>query len=418
MRTAPPSVAGFTLAELLVVVAVLSATALAAFGLVSEDRAQVRIDDTRNRLAVLRRAVIGPEAPVYGGEMRLAGYVADNGRLPRNLGELLGAAEEDYLLRKGVTPKLAAKVDAKCFQQMDGGDDDEDKDKAVELGNAARVLKGHRGNYLASAARGGEFRDGWGNVGSVEAEGSSEDSGEKNSEADNFGWHWDETADGLTITSFGADNMLDGAPPPDLEAEVDQTMRIDDADWRVPLDGWMVTIRNANAAVSETVGSGTGESDADEADSGESGPGGAGTGSASAGSAFTGDIDPGKFDSSISSFNKLGLVLLVFENAGASGRWRQYRSGPPDCGGNNDPDAVLKPGEFCVFRFVADDDGKIQCGGAGNSTDAKVPLGRHVLLLAIDNTDSMTLPEEKYRFVTQVDFFPGALQPNLVWEVR
>ncbi|MDR1461732.1 MAG: type II secretion system GspH family protein [Azoarcus sp.] len=364
------SSAGFTLAELLVVVAILSATALAAFGLVNEDRTQVRIDDTRNRLAILRRAIIGPESPAYGGEMRLAGYVADNGRLPQTLGALLNIVDENVTRpRAGVTPKLATTVDpATCIQT--GG---------VDLDDAARVIKGHRGNYLASvAARGGEFRDGWGNVSPVD-------------DSDNFGWEWKWTGvgfDELTITSLGADNISDGEPPPDLEAEVDQSMLIGDLDWRVPIDGWTVTLRNANAL-------------------------------ASAGNPDEGDIDVGDSGLGITGFSKLGLVLLVFENDGGSdgnGRWRQYRSNQTSCTASDD--SVLKPRDSCKFSFVPDGDGKIACGTG--SIDAKVPIGRHVLLLTVKNgAESIGLPPAgKYRIVTQVDFFPGALPPNLVWEVR
>ena len=72
MAIAPPRPAnpdsrparGFTLIELLVVVAVLSSVALLAFGVATEDRAQLRYNDTRTRLGQLERAILGRLGPV------------------------------------------------------------------------------------------------------------------------------------------------------------------------------------------------------------------------------------------------------------------------------------------------------------------------------------------------------------------
>lgn len=341
--------AGFTLVELLVVVAILSAVALASFGLMTENRAQVRIDDTRNRLAILRRAIIGPESPVYGGEMRLAGYVADNGRLPGTLAELL-FPPTDHMPQGGVEARFLG-AGADCTVSLASG---------ASVGHvAARVLKGHRGNYLAGVAHNNEFRDGWGNV---EAAGGGS--------AENFGWGWDTVDNALTITSYGADNAPDTAltPPgtPTEEAEADQTMSIAGADWRVPLDGWRVTLKNAGAAGSGNLGS----------------------------SDFSGTPGGGDLD-------KLGLVLLVFENE-TGGRWRQYRSDQNNC-----PDE-LEPEGSCVLGFTSA--ALTSCGDA-------VPLGRHVLALTRDNGAELA-DGALGRIAAQVDFFPGAHPPNLVWALH
>lgn len=341
---------GFTLAELLVVVAVLSATALAAFGLVSEDRAQARIDDTRNRLTILRRAILGPEAPVYGGEMRLAGYVADNGRLPENLGELLSGAGHSLLA--GLKPREpGSAIDGECLQ-ADAGDD-------LDGGS---VLKGHRGNYLAGVAHKGAFRDGWGNVAVADAPDA------------NFGWLLSPVAvgKGIEIRSLGADNTQDEAASPNSAPEADQTTQIDEADWLVPLGGWTVTLKNVG---DEAVNA------ADEYGS--------------------------------SHFGQLGFVLLVFENVGENGRWREYRSNWNSCDSSGTGTSDLVPGDTCAFMFVEDADKKIACGSG--RIDAKVPLGRHVLALTVNNS----LPSESARhIVTLVDFFPGAHPSNLTLAVR
>ncbi|MDR0672119.1 MAG: type II secretion system GspH family protein [Zoogloeaceae bacterium] len=345
---------GFTLAELLVVVAVLSATALAAFGLVSEDRAQARIDDTRNRLTILRRAILGPEAPVYGGEMRLAGYVADNGRLPGNLGELLSGAGHSLLA--GLKPRAPGSIDEECLQTGVGDDLD-----------GGSVLKGHRGNYLAGVAHKGAFRDGWGNVNVAVPDPDAPDA--------NFGWLLSsvDVGKGIEIRSLGADNALDDDFPPNSAPEADQITQIDEADWLVPLGGWTVTLKNVGDEAVNAL---------DEYGAGH--------------------------------FGHLGFVLLVFENVGVSGRWREYRSNWNSCGsssGTEVPDLV--PGGTCTFMFVENADKKIACGSA--HIDAKVPLGRHVLTLTVDNG----LPSGPARhIVTLVDFFPGAHPPNLTLAVR
>jgi prepilin-type N-terminal cleavage/methylation domain-containing protein len=330
---------GFTLLELLVVVAILSAVAVASFGLVGEDRAQVRIEDTRNRLGLLRRAVLGVESPAYGGEMRFSGFVADNGRLPVNLRELI---DDGVLAARGaVQPDFYDSIDSECVQTTTG--------TKTTLGEAARLLKGHRGSYLSSVAHNGEFRDGWGNVGTTSAE-----------EAINFGWDVGQIMNGsvlvpdsLSITSLGADNAPGNTGG--IEAETDQSMSIAPADWKIPLDGWKVTLKNM------------------------------GSGSIA--------IDPD---------GHLGVTLMVFENTGTPGSWRQYRSQDSSC---DDSKTSLDAGESCEFSFT----------NATGCTDvaASVPLGRHVLVLTAKHELS-----SGRRIVTQVDFFPGTLPPNLVWEIR
>ncbi|GHT90541.1 hypothetical protein FACS1894101_3120 [Betaproteobacteria bacterium] len=251
---------GFTLIELLIVVAILSATALAAAGLLAEDRTQIRMDDTRVRLGILRHALLGFDRPVYGGEVRLSGYVADNGVLPERLADLL-LMPADFAERAGVKPVYANSLDSEC-RATSGG--------TAITDDAARLMKGHRGNYLNGKAHNGVFRDGWGNVA-------------RHDDADHFGWQVAESAEKtLEITSLGADNLRDADAPAGerTEAELDQRSVIAANDWLIDLEGWRVTLKNVGAAD------------------------------------ITGDF---------------ALALLVFENGNAGGRWTQFMTTGSDC---------------------------------------------------------------------------------------
>lgn len=211
---------GFTLIELLVVVALLSSVSLLAFGIFAEDRTQIRYDDTRARLQVLRRAVLGLNGPP-GGETP-GGFVADNGALPTDLATLLQAGS---LATRGVkSPVFDPKPDdTNCANDGTG--------ETTIADAAAQLIKGHAGDYLGGLAFNGRYRDGWGNV-------SASD------DALNFGWQtaYDSAARALSITSLGLDNAAGGS-----DYAVDVGLGIAANDWLIPLGGWTVQLKNARA---------------------------------------------------------------------------------------------------------------------------------------------------------------------------
>ncbi|RMG16941.1 MAG: hypothetical protein D6731_04920 [Planctomycetota bacterium] len=77
----------FTLVELLIVVFLLAAVAATAVSVLDGADEQLRYDDTRARLSALRVAILGDERPE--GRARASGFVADVGRLPATIDELL-----------------------------------------------------------------------------------------------------------------------------------------------------------------------------------------------------------------------------------------------------------------------------------------------------------------------------------------
>lgn len=211
---------GFTLIELLVVVAVLSAVSLLAFNLSAEDRAQLRYDDTRLRLAQLRTAMLGSSTASGGA----GGFVADNGDLPADLATLLSRGS---LAARGVVQP--------AFDPVPGNNCASNGGEVVSTPFVSsadlRLIKGHRGDYLGGLAINGRFRDGWGNVASID-------------DAANFGWVVGNTSGTLGVVSLGADNTPGGS---DFFA-ADLPLTVAPGDYEVPLQGWSVTVANLSGA--------------------------------------------------------------------------------------------------------------------------------------------------------------------------
>lgn len=210
--------AGFTLVELLVVVAVLSAVSLLAFGVVADDRLQLRHDDTRARLQAVYRALLG--GTNMADNTGAHGFVADNGALPNDMATVLQRGTLDgYGVKSPVFDPQPN--DSTCAN--DGSAND------ILLGSAsAQLLKGHRGNYLGALPINGTLRDGWGNV-------SPSDDGL------NFGWQFNaDTANGsLALASLGQDNASGGS-----DYAVDSGWSMASTDWRTPIAGWTVQVKN------------------------------------------------------------------------------------------------------------------------------------------------------------------------------
>lgn len=79
----------FTLVELLLVVTILAALAATAASLGTEVDQQVRYEDTKARRELIRAAIVGDPSRTANGRTVVAGFVADMGRLPENVRELI-----------------------------------------------------------------------------------------------------------------------------------------------------------------------------------------------------------------------------------------------------------------------------------------------------------------------------------------
>jgi prepilin-type N-terminal cleavage/methylation domain-containing protein len=194
--------AGYTLLEMLLVIGILSMT---AFGMATLTEGvldgpsldQARFEETRRRLETLRKAVIGDHDTLVNGSPLVGGFVADMGRLPINLAELVRHPRD-------------CNGDGIDDEDADGDGKGDACERKHDENSGLTV--GWNGPYLhapAEAGGGRAFRDGWGNRGAT----SDED-------ADNYGWlvtltdidippdDWDDT---LAVQSLGSDLKLDPA---------------------------------------------------------------------------------------------------------------------------------------------------------------------------------------------------------------
>ena len=81
--------AGFTMLELLVVIALLGVLTLAGTTLLIDDGDWKRQDETEARWDAIRKAIIGEPNLNLNGSPYVAGFVADMGRLPQSISELI-----------------------------------------------------------------------------------------------------------------------------------------------------------------------------------------------------------------------------------------------------------------------------------------------------------------------------------------
>ncbi len=164
---------GLTLLELLLVIVILSAVAYTSLAIVDNNSSQIRFEDTRNRLEMIKRAIIGDTSRTLNGQPEIRGFVADMGRLPLNIKELI---EEPTDCDSGTAG------DQSCPWSYD-----------ADTG----LWAGWHGPYLPATSESGgthAFRDGWGN-----RDGSP-----------NFGWLFSIAGSNLTLQSYGMEGDSSG----------------------------------------------------------------------------------------------------------------------------------------------------------------------------------------------------------------
>lgn len=217
---------GFSLLEMMLVVLILSTLAFSAIDIVDNKDNQVRFEDTRRRLELIRRAVIGEQGAVYNGQRLLSGYVADNGLLPLNIQGLI-RIPTDYDAFALKSPIFDADPDASGIN-----DDPAPLPPALVLsGPGEQLFKGYRsGSYLTPPPSGTPplpFYDGWG-------DGAPSD----------FGWTVTGGPTAFITTSPGANRVINAA---DSDYDTDIGITVTAEDWQVDANGWAVTVSNQSA---------------------------------------------------------------------------------------------------------------------------------------------------------------------------
>ncbi len=157
---------GFTLLELLLVVFLLGVLAMTSFAVVQDGDDQQRFDATKTYYQLIKKAIIGDPTLTLNGETDVSGFVADMGRLPNCLRELIEVSGCDGVI--GLNAVTSINDDLPVWIQ-----DPE-----------TQVWSGWRGPYLQGIPESGglAFRDGWKNEGAATANGTN------NPDISNYGW--------------------------------------------------------------------------------------------------------------------------------------------------------------------------------------------------------------------------------------
>ena len=170
---------GFTLVELLVVMLVLVALSSITLDFTKDFAFQGRYEVTKDRYDKIKRAIIGRPDVLINGQPDISGFVADMGRLPRNIQELLvqNYCSDDYRVSDN-TPSLSGITDATgttpkewCTSKTPNGvwhsASCTDKTKTtLATCTGSEVWSEWKGPYLTTQKPDYEenaFSDGWGN---------------------------------------------------------------------------------------------------------------------------------------------------------------------------------------------------------------------------------------------------------------
>ncbi|MCL7419900.1 MAG: prepilin-type N-terminal cleavage/methylation domain-containing protein [Methylobacter sp.] len=240
---------GFTLLEMTVVLLLMTLLASVAIRETNGLSFQVRYEQTRERLERIREAILGNPRQIINGQQAVSGFVADMGRLPDNLHELL---EQNFCSDRTYSTQATCEAAGKTWNvQTDW-----------QPHSTSGLWYGWRGPYLnisGSALDDDAFTDGWGRLDSDKTD-------------QNYGWR---VEDGLelntlsphptndkrmVIQSYGKNHEAGGADYdadyPSNRYSIDDTTPythpaplIDQEDWLVDISGGIeVSLLKPNSA--------------------------------------------------------------------------------------------------------------------------------------------------------------------------
>jgi prepilin-type N-terminal cleavage/methylation domain-containing protein len=185
--------AGFTLLELVVVVAVMGLISSMAMDLYTDNTNQTRYDLTKKRVEEIRYAIIGDDSRTLNGQPTISGYIADTGKVPTEIRQLI---LKEYCIGD---PLYFTKNHCES-----GGETW--KNQETEINWKGPYLKTLTSEKLTRTINGAlvisnvpVFRDGWGRS-----------LGHSNEDMKNFGWEFkkDLVTEGIILQSYGLDRTI------------------------------------------------------------------------------------------------------------------------------------------------------------------------------------------------------------------
>ncbi len=222
---------GFTLLEMLLVLLLMGLVASAGLMLTEGVEDQSKYDETKRRMELIRKAIIGDPTRTVNGAPEISGFVADMGRLPNDLRELLQIkyCYKDFPTESDCTTNGATWYEAEAYKNGVCSDpayiDKADCEAVAETWtpNAAELSVGWRGPYLQVSPEhhgGLHIRDGYGN--------SGDNTETVSSDARNSGWDYQAIVNAISLTSRGFDTTSNAD-------DVTDSSLVEGDDWKVDI---------------------------------------------------------------------------------------------------------------------------------------------------------------------------------------
>ncbi|WP_442497261.1 prepilin-type N-terminal cleavage/methylation domain-containing protein [Methylobacter sp. sgz302048] len=254
-KTSPIPVQGFTLIEMTVVLLLITLLASVAIRETNSLSFQVRYEQTQERLERIREAILGNPRQIINGQQAVSGFVADMGRLPGSIKELIQLSSYCSDATKLTKADCENTPDAVWFGRKSYGFCNLNFPNETQcLANSGSwthlFYGGWNGPYLnisGNPADSDAFTDGWGRP----AQGycsniiyTNQTTCEANTAVwtplvsdNNYGWYYATSTNDLLIQSYGKDHVSGGVdydadyPAPASQPEVKSQ------DWLIDISG-------------------------------------------------------------------------------------------------------------------------------------------------------------------------------------
>lgn len=247
---------GFTLIEMTVVLLLITLLASVAVRETAELGFQTRYEQTKERLEMIRQAILGNPKLIINGQLAVSGFVADMGRLPLNIRELV---DQTYCaVDRTIDETTSATAASDCNALVANKWIVQPNWQADPL---TGLMSGWHGPYLSVSGNVTDvdlLTDGWGrgtqgycstsfNTNQTSCPDAGSADWVQAALDHNYGWYFNQlAANSLSILSYGKNQMLGGADNYDLEYPITQPV-IKSQDWRFDItNGISVTFLKLN----------------------------------------------------------------------------------------------------------------------------------------------------------------------------